>query len=434
MSSKLGVKDTRYIAVDIYLLNKGFDTSGYILLREDITGFAYSKHYDGVNLDPINLKRGYQKSFKPRGKETLHDVFKDTLPGFWGARQLTEENPDYAQMADVDRMFWLGSRATGGLRFRCYQKPGVESPIRGIDILREIEAKSIEFVTGNHTKGRPVYDESTKWAVVSGGGARPKAQFNMKGIDMIAKFNVPHDPYNMAKMEHAMLEISKKAGLNTPKSYVIPANNKGGEDIFIIERYDKHLKERKHTVSLATLVGVDNTAQGDVACADYLDMVEALKSASSDPQADINELYGRMILAAACNITDNHLRNFEMIMDNNGYRLAPNFDLVPDPWNTPFATHLCRYTRADSPDFLSLKFIKNTAEKMGVPEGEAKKIAAKVISTVINAGPILDKAKMDEKDKVLFKKSVNEERLKDLLDDIKITTPNLILDETFDLR
>lgn len=440
--SNIGVKDTRFIAVDLYIIDNGFDTSGYILLRDDIAGFTYSKHYTGPDLDPVNLRRGYQKSFKPRAHETLHDVFKDTLPGYWGARQLTEENPDYAQMPDIEKMFWLGSRSSGGLRFRCYKKPGEESPIRGIDILRKIEQKSIEFVTGNHEKGRPIYDESTKWAVVSGGGARPKAQFSRnKGtkenplfVDMIAKFNVPHDPYNMAKMEHAMLELSKKAGLDTPKSYVLPAAN-GGEDIFLVERYDRHLKERKHTISLATLVGVDNTSQGKVACSDYIDIVKAIKESSSDPAADIRELYGRMILAAACNITDNHLRNYEMISDNNkGYRLSPNFDLVPDPWNTPFATHMCRYTRGDSVDFMSLKFIENTAAKMGIPEGEAKKIANRVVTAVLNSDEILNKAKMSENDKKIFKKTINEERLEKLVKDIKRSTPELTANNDFTFR
>lgn len=426
-----GVNDTRYISTEIYL-QKDFDTAGYILLREDVTGYVYSKHYSGPDLDPINLKRGTQKSFKPRYGETLHDVFKDTLPGHWGARQLTEENPDYMQMADIEKMFWLGSRTAGGLRFRCYQKPGVESPIRGIDILRRIEKKSIEFVTGRHEKGRPVYDEKTKWAVVSGGGARPKAQVNFDGKDFIAKFNVPFDPYNMAKVEHSMLEISKKAGINTPKSYVIPAQD-GGDDIFLIERFDKNGKQRSHRISLSSLVGTDNTSNGNVASSDYIDIARAIILASADPDEDLKEMYARMILAASCNITDNHLRNFEMILDaNNQYRLAPNFDLVPDPWNTPFATHMCRYTRGDAPGFMSLEFIEKTADKLGIPEAEAKKIAHRVVKAVLESDQILEKAKLSDKDIDILQKTIQPHRLEKLMKDIERSAPTVRFDETLD--
>ncbi|WP_305910443.1 HipA domain-containing protein (plasmid) [Methylomarinum sp. Ch1-1] len=431
-------QETRFIAVDIFLGhnqgNPGYETAGYILLNNLVSGFVYSAHYDGPSLDPVHLIKGVQKSFKPPHHHTLHGVFRDTLPGHWGSKQLVEEYPGYAQMSDIERMFWLGSRTSKGLRFRCYKKPGVESPVRGIEILREIERKSIDFLMGRHNRGQPIYDEQTKWAVIEGGGSRPKAQFQLKGIDMMAKFNAPFDPYNMAKMEHVTLGISRSAGIETPRSWVLPASE-NGEDIFLIERFDRSKQLRHHTISLATLVGVDNANKTNMSSVDYLDIADAIRQASDHPEEDVEELYARMILVGICNITDNHLRNLEIILNKDGkYRLSPNFDLVPDPWNSPFDTHLCNYTRADQHNFMTGAFVVQTAEKLGISFDRAKTIATRVAQAAIDSEPLMDKANLNEKDKALFKKIIDPDRLKSMVHELEAMQSMNVSNQENDIR
>ncbi len=53
------------------------------------------------------------------------------------------------------------------------------------------------------------------------GGARPKAVVEDDDGLWIAKFNRPDDPWNNARVEHAMLTLARACGLDTAESRVV---------------------------------------------------------------------------------------------------------------------------------------------------------------------------------------------------------------------
>jgi len=55
------------------------------------------------------------------------------------------------------------------------------------------------------------------------------------------------------------------------------------------------------------------------------------------PAEDRRELFGRMVFNAVCGNDDDHPRNHAIVFDadGGGWRLAPAFDVVPNPVETP---------------------------------------------------------------------------------------------------
>ncbi len=51
---------------------------------------------------------------------------------------------------------------------------------------------------------------------------------------------------------------------------------------------------------------------------------------SAAPQRDLRMLYRQMVFNVMVGNTDDHLKNFCMLHDDEGWRLSPAFDLVPN--------------------------------------------------------------------------------------------------------
>ena len=63
----------------------------------------------------------------------------------------------------------------------------------------------------------------------------------------------------------------------------------------------------------------------------YQDLLGIVRKYSNDPQEDSERLYRQMVFNALIGNTDDHLKNFWMVHDREqGWRLSPAFDLIPD--------------------------------------------------------------------------------------------------------
>ena len=62
----------------------------------------------------------------------------------------------------------------------------------------------------------------------------------------------------------------------------------------------------------------------------YTELAEAVRRASTRPQDDVDRLFRLMVFNSAFGNTDDHLKNFWMVHDDEGYRLSEAFDLLPD--------------------------------------------------------------------------------------------------------
>ena len=64
--------------------------------------------------------------------------------------------------------------------------------------------------------------------------------------------------------------------------------------------------------------------------ADYRDIADIIRRVSTNPGQDLVSLFKQLLLNVMIVNTDDHLKNFSMIFDGDGWKLSPAFDLVPN--------------------------------------------------------------------------------------------------------
>lgn len=298
--------------------------------------FMYLREYDGPPLDPVNLD--YRKVppgtvFRPTGGRAgeLHGVFSDALPGHFGMAVLTQQFPELKRMSDLEKLCWFGRRIQSGLLFEVKHRSTPERYIEGLRYLEVVREQAVRF---HLHQLRNVLNSQNFYGLTSLGGARPKAAVKWDGRYWVAKFNLPEDPYsNLARVEHASLELAAAAGLTVPESRVVTLPE-SQQDVLLVDRYDCTPTGRFHRLSLRTLTGTDNTGWAHGATADFQDIAKAMRAANPEgfAGADGEEMIRLLAFQVGAQVGDNHLRNFEMMLDeHNDWRLTPAFDQVPVP-------------------------------------------------------------------------------------------------------
>jgi serine/threonine-protein kinase HipA len=63
--------------------------------------------------------------------------------------------------------------------------------------------------------------------------------------------------------------------------------------------------------------------------ASYLELVDLLQSRGIETRADCEQLFRRVVFSILIHNTDDHLRNHGFLIDRQGIRLSPAFDINP---------------------------------------------------------------------------------------------------------
>ena len=159
----------------------------------------------------------------------------------------------------------------------------------------------------------------------SAGGARPKLLVRLDGEAYLAKFSSIHDqgPGVNVELEAAGLALGRLAGLEVPDFRIVVVRDR---PVLLVKRFDVLPKGgRRAMISFRTLL----SAYDDLARVSYGDLSEILKRVSADPRGDCEKLFKQMVLNVLIINTDDHLQNFSMLHDSDGWRLSPAYDLVP---------------------------------------------------------------------------------------------------------
>lgn len=347
------MKGDRYIYVGIYH-NGAYEPCGTISFNTDtkVAGFTYMSRYEGPPIDPINLnyRTAGTRAFAVSSRfntQMLHRVFSDYMPGAWGLSVLEAEHPELKQMTAAEKLYWFGSRTVGALSFFVKHMDD-EHPVRGIDYLESIREKAIDFYTKrilSMNLGRTVP------GLASHGGARPKASFEDKtGGQWIVKFNVDHDAYNYAKIEHAAAKLARACGIESVETRVFELSQ--GNDALFVRRYDRLKDARPHRISMYSLMP-ENLVR-EPKDGDYKLMFEVLDRIACDPDKAKKELLRRMMFNIAVNNTDDHLKNFELLMDidRGCFSMSPQFDVVQDLYEVPHTTPVFGVSKPNLSDFM----------------------------------------------------------------------------------
>jgi serine/threonine-protein kinase HipA len=186
---------------------------------------------------------------------------------------------------------------------------------------------------------RPAVDVALRKRLVrttSVGGARPKATVQGEaGQYWIVKPQIATDVADIPRLEHMAQQWGAASGLDFSETVFHPGVP--GRSAIRVLRFDRQHDRRLMCVSAASLLRAEYPGgAGQLDRWSYPRLAEELRLIGA-PIDDCHELFGRMIFNALCGNDDDHVRNHAIVYrhEEQRWRLAPAFDVVPNPVETP---------------------------------------------------------------------------------------------------
>lgn len=252
-------------------------------------------------------------------------LFEDALPDEWGRKLLiAAARLPRSQHGEPFLLRALGGDGLGALQFA---EAGTPSPRRRPGSVIELE--SLVDAAARFEAGEAVDAAALNRLLEAGsspGGARPKALVEDGGDRWIAKFPSRYRDgrFDVVGLEAATMQLAATAGLLVPETRLIAV---GSRKALLVRRFDVTPEGgRRHMISLKTLC----REMPGVYALTYSEVAQQIRKHSAEPRADVERFFRQMVFNAAVGNTDDHLKNFWMVRGDEGYRLAPAFDLVPD--------------------------------------------------------------------------------------------------------
>lgn len=267
-------------------------------------------------------------------------IFSDSAPDRWGRvlmRKREEiiakaENREVKNLNELDFILGVDDYSRmGAIRFslsaggkfvsssEIYKTPPITE-------IRKLENAAREYENEEYEDS-----QEDEWVNVlfspgsSLGGARPKSNvIDENGNLWIAKFPSKNDDIDAGAWEYVLSHLAKMCGISVPETKLMKLSQYG--TTFLSKRFDREGEKRIHFASAMTLLGKKD---GETDECSYLDLAEFIIAYGSRTSSDLKELYKRMVFSVITGNTDNHLRNHGFILEENGWRLSPAYDMNP---------------------------------------------------------------------------------------------------------
>lgn len=359
---------------------------------KEVFSFEYEKAWlqSGAYamLDPdLNL---YSGRYFPSGNKTNFGVFLDSCPDRWG-RVLMERrenmraaNEGRAARRLTESDYLLGvfdAYRVGGIRFReeidgAFVNNDTDFITPPWTALRELQAAS-KYI---EESGQNDYRTELALNILlnpgsSLGGARPKASvIDPQKHLWIAKFPSTADYMNVGGWEYVVNRLAQKAGINVAECVALKLNNR--HHTFVSKRFDRKNGRRIHFASALTMLGYQDGA-GHESGVSYLEIAEFLMRYGAQTDADLEELWRRIVFGICVKNTDDHLRNHGFVLQPDGWKLSPAYDINPNPWGEMLSLNI-----SENDNSLNLDLALSVAAYFRVKQQRAAKIVAEVKKAV----------------------------------------------------
>lgn len=374
-----------------------------LLRGKEIFSFAYDeawlKSRSSQTLDPdLGFFSGMQ--YLNDDNKPNFGVFLDSSPDRWGRTLMDRREAAIARsegrppknLFETDYLLGVyDGHRMGAIRF----KDSPQGPFMNSNIsmatppwasIRELEHASmkLEEATEDDT-------ENLKWLNLlfapgsSLGGARPKASVIDEHKELwIAKFPSLQDDRDIGGWEQVAYELARNAGINVPESVTGKFYSK--KHTFLTKRFDRTPQgERIHFASAMTLLGhTDGTDYSSGVS--YLDLAEFIMQNGARPDADLEELWRRIVFYISISNTDDHLRNHGFLLTDKGWALSPAYDINPVPTGTGLSLNISTTDNA-----LSIELALEVAEYFRVSDEKAIEIISVIQSEVSKWDSIAEK-------------------------------------------
>ncbi len=356
---------------------------GQVRFEYERTWLTHPKRFE---LDPtLQL---YAGPYFPNPRQGNFGVFLDSAPDRWGQmlmdrrEQLAARDEGRAARALDAVDYLLGvqdATRTGALRF-CAVGTGrflddnrfAAPPVAS---LRELEATALAITN----KRLEDLDALRRWLAVlvapgaSLGGAHPKANFtDVDGTLWIAKFPAADDMFDRAAWEILVHDLAQQCRIDVPAARLAAFGQH--YRTYCVQRFDRTDARRRFFVSAQTLLQREQS-EG----ASYLDLAQfiAMQGAPAYIERDLEQLFRRVVFNIAVSNRDDHLRNHGFLWTDEGWRLAPAYDVNP---NLDKETHVLAIDDADTRPSLAVALA--SADFYRLTPAMAQRIIDDVTTTV----------------------------------------------------
>jgi serine/threonine-protein kinase HipA len=367
--------------------------SGIPAKGKEVFSFEYTKDWlkseFGHLLDPD--LQFYQGRYFPGVEKSNFGLFMDSSPDRWGrvlmdrreAIIARKEKRSARKLLESDYLLGVfDGHRMGGLRFKLIEERNFlnddqQMAAPPFTSLRALEEASKKFEEDNSDD-----EEYLKWINLliapgsSLGGARPKASVaDPHGHLWIAKFPSIKDEKDIGAWEMVVNMLASTAGLNVAKGDIRQFKNK--QHTYLTKRFDRKGKnERIHFASAMTLLGYMD-GDGADSGVNYLEMAEFIIKHSADVNADLKELWRRIVFYICIKNTDDHLRNHGFLLTNKGWRLSPAYDINPNQYGTGLSLNI-----SENDNSLDLELAFEVANYFRIDEKQANQIMKKIKNAV----------------------------------------------------
>lgn len=208
-------------------------------------------------------------------------------------------------------------------------------------------------------------------------GARPKANiFDTKKNLWIAKFPSKTDTIDKAAWEFLAYQLATAAGIDMADSKIEKIS--GQYHTFLTRRFDRDNGKRIHFASAMTMTGsTEDIIKESVPS--YLEIVEFIENYGANVEANLHQLWRRIVFNIAISITDDHLRNHGFILTEKGWVLSHAYDLNPSIEKDGLSLNIDMDDNA-----LSFDLAKSVGEYFRLSENEMEAILSEVLEVVKN--------------------------------------------------
>lgn len=341
--------------------------------------FAYGRRYLAAStplpLNPEHLPLRDATFVLPaqrvRDGGALPLTLRDALPDSWGRKVL--EVQQGRPLSDVEALLLTNEDRVGAMVF------AAELPIRSDQ--PATEALSLEDLAESSRRieaGLPVAPRMQQ--LLRGGslgGARPKATFIHRDRRHIAKFASRGDLHDMEVVEAVTLGLAQQCGIEVP-AFVLQPLAIG--HALLLERFDRSGsiadERRHHYLSASALMDVPYASSRG----SYVELAQLLRRLSRRPDADMRELFRRMVFNLVIGNSDDHVKNHGVLhLEGQGWQLAPAFDLVAQ---LDAHTGYQELAILPSQHVSSLALARMAAPHFGVLEAEADQVIDRITVVV----------------------------------------------------
>jgi serine/threonine-protein kinase HipA len=371
-----------------------------VVRGEEVLSFEYDRSWlqrgEAFLLDPrLQFLAGRQY---PDASGTF-GLLTDSAPDRWGRlliqrRVALDAAKSGGVLYDTDYLLSVAdSSRMGGLRFKietegAFLAEDTPLSVPPLHQLRELEQASLHFESAD--MGHPQYREWLQMLLAPGislGGARPKASvLDPEGSLWVAKFPSRSDEYDVGAWEGVVYALAQLAGLRTGLARTEAFSSAG--HTFLIQRFDRQGAVRIHFASAMNLLGYQD-GDGAKTGASYLDLVDLIERYGEDVDADLAELWRRIVFNICIHNTDDHLRNHGFLLGECGWRLSPVYDLNPQPWAGGLALNV-----DDRSNACDLDLARSVGHYFRLSEPQQEAIIREVQQAVAQWRAVAEKAKI----------------------------------------